>query len=321
MCTALSLKKGAHFFGRNLDMEFSYGESIVVTPRKFEFKSMRKCEHFAFIGVAHVVGGYPLYFDAVNEKGLGIAALNFPGFAHYHAPKDGVENIPPFEVIPKIMGSCSSVKEAKELLSHANIVDVHFSEQMRNTPLHWFIADSTSAITVESVEEGLKIYENPFGVLTNSPAFPMQVMNLNNYMRLSPEPPENSFSKGLNFTTYSRGMGAMGMPGDLSSMSRFVRAAFIRENSVCSAEPREALSQFLHILGGVAQQRGCVHLGGGKYEFTVYSSCCDTANGVYYYTTYSGTCLAAVDMHKENLDGKEIAVYPMTVTSDIIYKN
>ena len=324
MCTALSFKCGAHFFGRTLDMEFSYGENIIVTPRKFPLQFVESdniSEHFAFIGVAHEAEGYPLYFDAVNERGLCAAALNFPFYSRYHGTEKGALNIAPFEVIPRVLSTCKNLEEARALLSGANIVDKHFSAKLENTPLHWIIADSTGSITVESVEDGLKIYDNPVGVLTNSPPFPVQLFNLNNYIALTREPPVNRFSEKLPLTVYSRGMGAMGLPGDLSSQSRFVRAAFIRQNSVCGADAREGLAQFFHILGGVAQQRGCVHLGENKYELTVYTSCCDTARGVYYYTTYSGTCLSAVDMHRENLDGKSLAVYPMTVTNNIVWNN
>ena len=324
MCTALSFKKGVHFFGRNLDMEFSYGESVAVVPRAFgfEFSDGSRCEnHLAMIGVAHVAGGYPLFFDGVNEKGLGVAALNFPHFARYFPPQKGKINIAPYEFIPRVLCECESVEDAKKLLKNASIADLDFSPDYKNTTLHWMIADSSGAIVVESIEGGLKIYDNPVGVLTNSPTFDVQLFSLNDYMALTREPAKNNFAEGLGLTAYSRGMGGMGLPGDFSSKSRFVRAVFMRENSVCGKSESEVRAQFFQILGGVAQQKGCVHLGEGKYEYTVYTSACDTKKGVYYYTTYDGTALVAVDMHRENLDCAQLISYPMRVTNNIIFEN
>lgn len=324
MCTCLSFKKGYHFFGRNLDVEQSYGESVAVLPRgyKINFSDGTRVEkHFAMIGAAHVAGGYPLYFDGVNEKGLGVAALNFPHYARYFPPREGALNIAPFEFIPRVLCSCATVDEARALLKNANICDRQFSADFPNTTLHWMIADENRSIIVESEERGLKIYDNPVGVLTNSPTFDIQLYSLNDYVGLSREPAQNTFANQLNLTVYSRGMGAMGLPGDLSSKSRFVRAVFMRENSVCGGQYEEVRAQFFQILQGVAQQRGCVHLGGGKYEYTVYTSCCDTKKGIYYYTTYEGTALAAVDMHREELDGDRLAAYPLRATGEVIFDN
>ena len=116
-------------------------------------------------------------------------------------------------------------------------------------------------------------------------------------------------------------MGAMGMPGDLSSASRFVKAAFTRMNSVSGNSEEESVSQFFHILGSVEQQRGCVCLGEGKYEITVYSSCCNMDRGIYYYRTYENSQITAVDMHKEATDGKALIRYPMIKEQQIRYQN
>ena len=324
MCTALDFKNGAHYFGRNLDMEFSYGESVAITPRNFPFEfygGERSANHYAMIGAATVMDGYPLYFDAVNEKGVCAAALNFPFCAHYFAPRNDGKDIAPHELIPRVLSVAESVEDVEKLLDGARVADVNFRPDVKNTPLHWIFADGKRCIVVESVEEGLKIYDNPPGILTNSPQFPEQLFKLNDYQYLTCEPIENTFSPRLKLLGYSRGMGAMGLPGDLSSSSRFVRAAFVKENSVCGSEPREAMAQFFRILGSVSQQKGCVHLGEGKYEFTVYTSCCDVEGGVYYYTTYSGTCLSAVDMHKEDLNSSRVIAYPMEVTNNVVFVN
>ena len=312
MCTAATYKTKAFYFGRTLDYEISYGEQIVITPRNYIFDwrdggQMRS--HYAMIGMASVMQDYPLYYDAVNEKGLGIAGLNFVGNAHYKKLEKEKENVTQFELIPRILGECATVKEVRHFLENMNLVDTPFLENLPVARLHWIIADKNECITLESVKEGLKIYENPVGVLTNNPPFDYQMFNLNNYMQLSAEDRENTFSKELPLNQYSRGMGAMGLPGDLSSQSRFVRAAFVKMNSVSGDSEEESVSQFFHILGSVDQQRGCCKLGKNKYEITLYTSCCNADKGIYYYNTYDNHQISGVDMHRENLDGSKLIAY------------
>lgn len=324
MCTAATYKTNDFYFGRTLDYESSYGEEIVIMPRNFrlDFLSEGICEkHYAVIGTAHIAGGYPLFYDAVNEKGLCMAGLNFVGNAHYFKNKNGKSNIAQYEFIPWILGKCASTDEAKELISNINITDTPFSEHMPVGQLHWIIADKNSAITVESVSDGIKVYDNPLGVLTNNPPFDEQMFRLNDYMHLSSRQPKNTFSDKLELKAYSRGMGAIGLPGDLSSQSRFVRVAFVKANSVSGKGETESVSQFFHILGSVDQPRGCCEVADGKYEITIYTSCCNADKGIYYYMTYDNHRISAVDMRKESLDGNELISYPMITEEKINCQN
>ena len=321
MCTAATYKTKDFYFGRTLDYEFSYGDQIVITPRNYVFDLRNGSQlksHYAMIGMACVMQAYPLYYDAVNEKGLGIAGLNFVGNASYRKPAGGKDNITQFELIPWLLGKCASVKEVRQALENLNLTDTPFSDNLPLAQLHWIIADRDACITVESVQDGLKIYDNPVGVLTNNPPFNYQMFNLNNYMHLAPENHGNTFSKQLELDQYSRGMGAMGLPGDLSSQSRFVRVAFVKMNSLSGDSEAKSVSQFFHILGSVDQQRGCCRLGTDKYEITLYTSCCNTDRGIYYYNTYDNHRITGVDMHKENLDGKNLICYT-PVTGEQIY--
>ena len=324
MCTAATYRTKDFYFGRTLDYEFSYGEEITVTPRNYPFSFRylpEKREHYAIIGMAHVEEDYPLYYDAVNEKGLGMAGLNFVGNAVYGEVREGKENVAVFELIPYILSQCENTEEARELLGKIQITDTKFKEQLPNGRLHWIIADEKEAITVESVTEGLKIYENAPGVLTNNPPFPMQMFQLNNYMQLSSRQPENLFSDQLSLETYSRGMGALGLPGDLSSASRFVRVAFTKLHARSGEGEADSVGQFFHILGSVEQTRGCCELENDKYEITIYTSCCNATKGIYYYTTYTNRQITAVDMHREKLDGTELIRYPMLEEEQIRLQN
>jgi penicillin V acylase-like amidase (Ntn superfamily) len=324
MCTAATYKTKDFYFGRTLDYEFSYGDEITVTPRNyaFDFRHTSACtSHYAIIGMAHIVGNYPLYYDAINEKGLGMAGLNFVGNAVYAKPVSGKENIAQFEFIPYILGKCANINEAKSLLASINLTDTPFSEKLPTAQLHWIIADENGCITVESMADGLHIYDNPVGVLTNNPPFETQMFMLNNYMSLSPKQPQNTFANGLALNSYSRGMGALGLPGDLSSASRFARVAFTKMNSISADSENESVSQFFHILGSVDQQRGCCEVSEGKYEITIYTSCCNTTKGIYYYTTYNNHQISAVDMRKENLDSTELIRYPLIEEQQINFQN
>ena len=324
MCTAVTYQTKDFYFGRTLDYEFSYAEEVTVTPRGFPltFRHVHELiNHYAIIGMAYIQQNYPLYYDAVNEKGLAMAGLNFVGNAVYRQCQNGKDNVAQFEFIPWVLGQCASISEVKALLQKINLVDTPFSEHLPVSQLHWIIADRESAITVESVADGLKIYDNPVGVLTNNPPFDEQLFRLNDYMGLSSKVPENRFSDKLRLNAYSRGMGALGLPGDLSSGSRFVRGAFVKMNSVSGDSEAESVSQFFHILGAVDQQRGCCEVKPGEYEITIYTSCCNADKGIYYYTTYENQQITAVDMRRCDLEGNALCRYPLIKDQQIKWQN
>lgn len=323
MCTAATYKTKDFYFGRTLDYEFSYGEKIVITPRnyRFDFEYMGEAkEHLAIIGMAHVSDNYPLYYDGINEAGLGMAGLNFVGNAKYGEDLDDKKNVAQYEFIPWILCQCHSVKAAKELLLDSNITARPFKD-FPCASLHWIIADKEEAITVECMEDGMHIYENEVGVLTNNPSFDKQMFNLNNYSHLSVKDPEDTFSENISLTRYSRGMGAIGLPGDLSSASRFVRVAFAKLNAVSDDSEQSSVSQFFHILGSVWQNRGLCEVAPGKFEITIYASCCNADKGIYYYKTYDNHQITAVDMNKENLDQDRLIEYPMINEGSFNFQN
>lgn len=309
MCTAITYKTNDFYFGRNLDVERSYNERVVITPRNFPFK-MRCVEaiksHYALIGMATVMDEYPLYFDATNEKGLSMAGLNFPENADYKPFHEKLNNVTPFEFIPYILGKCKNIYEALEEVNKINLVNMNFSENLPLSPLHFIISDRTKSLTVESVKDGLKIYENPVGVLTNNPTFDYHLMNLNNYMSLHEGASQNYFSKEIEFKNYSLGLGALGLPGDFSSASRFIKSTFVKFKSKSGNSETESVNQFFHILGSVAMPKGCVLVRNGEYEYTRYSSCCNADKGVYYYKTYDDFNIKKVDINTFDLDSNEL---------------
>lgn len=321
MCTAILFQ---HHFGRTLDLECSYGEEVVITPRQYPFVFRHGGEirrHAALIGMAHVTDGYPLYYDAVNEHGLAMAALNFVGYARYGKPKPELKNLAQFELIPYLLGNCTCLDQVQERLQKLFITDTPFSTALPVSSLHWMIADKTGALVLESTESGVQIYKNPTGVLTNSPPFDWQMTHLNQYMQVSAQPPQNRFAPDLILSPFSRGMGAWGLPGDLSSSSRFVRAAFARGNALPGSTPTESLGQFFHLLDTIGQVKGCCRLDSGEQEYTLYGSCMDLDRGLYFYTTYHNRRITQVDMHACDLADTEIMRYPLVTKEDIFRQN
>lgn len=322
MCTAVTYCPGQNYFGRNLDLDHSYNETVTITPRNylFRFRNGKSLpSHCAIIGIATVVKDYPLYFDATNEAGLSMAGLNFPNNAHYFPHNKAKINISPFEFIPWILCQCTTVKEAKDLLDTMNLWDEPFSKEFPLSPLHWIISDREQSVTVECTQTGLQVYENPVGILTNNPPFPYHLHNLTNYMSLSPKEPANN--QPISLAPYSLGMGSFGLPGDMSSGSRFVKAAFTKMHSKCELEEEKAVSQFFHILNSVCQQRGLTETTPDHYEYTLYSSCCNTDKGIYYYTTYDNSRITAVDMHCEDLEGEKLIQYRLIHEPQFLYQN
>lgn len=313
MCTASNYITDDHYFGRNFDYEISYNERVTITPRnyKFEFRKIDAIEsHYAIIGIAAGIDSYPLYYDACNEKGLAIAGLNFAGNAVYKEFDEDMVNVTPFEFIPYLLGQAGSVAEARKLLSEINLVNINFADELPLSPLHWMLSDGKEAIVVEPLEDGLKVYDNPVGVLTNNPPFDKQLFYLNNYRNLSNRNPENTFGGDIDLDEYSRGMGGIGLPGDLSSASRFAKVAFTRANSYSGSDEASSVSQFFHILGSVEQQNGCTFIDDPNlYEYTIYTSCYNTNRSILYYRTYNNSQITAVDLNREDLESNELINY------------
>ncbi len=326
MCTASNYITDKHYFGRNFDYEISYNERVIITPRNYEFK-YRKIDdvesHYAIIGIAAGIDSYPLYYDACNEKGLAMAGLNFAGNAVYREYEEGMVNITPFELIPYILGTASSVSEARKLLAEINLVNINFADELPLSPLHWMLSDNSGeAIVVEPMADGLKVYDNPVGVMTNNPPFDKQLFSLNDYRSLSNKNPESTFSSDFDLDEYSRGMGAIGLPGDLSSSSRFAKVAFTRANSYSDTDEASSVSQFFHILHSVEQQNGCTFIDDPDlYEYTIFTSCYNTNDGILYYTTYNNAQITAVKLANEDLDSTELINYLLINEEQINFIN
>ncbi len=325
MCTCITLQTKNFYFGRNMDLEYRFGERVVITPRNYEFRLKTGGgfrSKYAMIGMATVTGQYPLYAEATSEAGLSMAGLYFPGNAFYFPQQEGRINLSPFELIPWCLGNYGSVRELRPALEKLNLTNIPFSESLPLTELHWMIGDREQTLVLEQTrEEGLRVYENPVGVLTNNPVFPYHLMHLNSYMNVSPRPVNNHFCKEPQLTSYGNGMGSIGLPGDTSPPSRFVRAAFHKLNSDCMPDEDSSVSQFFHILDSVSMVRGSTITRDSKDDVTLYSCCANTDRGIYYYKTYFNNQLTAIRMNDRNKNAASLTVFPLEEKQQINYVN
>ena len=325
MCTSFTFYNNKFYFGRNLDLEYRFGEKVVITPRNYilNYKEEKQnSSHFAFIGMARVEDNYPLYAEAANEKGLCMAGLNFPSNAYYNPEKEeGKINVTPYEIIPYILAECSSADEAAEKIKNLNLIAIEFKKGMALAPLHWIISDKEKSFVVEPTKEGIKLYENPVGVLTNNPEFSFHITNLSHYLNITSNHGENRFSEKLDIKPFGEGFGAIGLPGDFSPASRFIRTVFNKYNSRCDETENASVSQVFHILDSVAMVRGTVLTPDGKPDYTTYSCCINASKGIYYYKTYENNQITAIRMQEENLQGEKLATFAPITQQQIFYAN
>ena len=319
MCTSLTLPTpdGYKLFGRTLDLDAHFGEGVILTPKGYPFcfgGGYPQTHHYAMVGMAAEAEGYPLYAEAMNEAGLCIAGLRFAGNAAYaDRPETGWLNLAPWELIPYLLCNYTTVSEVRAALGEIRVVDRPVSTELPTSPLHWHIADRDPAhgeLVVEVTARGMAVYDNPVGVLTNNPPFPYQLARLGDYAHLSPIAAEATVTPP-DCCCASLGTGAVGLPGDYSSPSRFVRAAILRRWAVAWMEQNGAAGEdptpmLFSLLGAVSPTVGAVLTREGKAHRTLYTCCMDGTEGVYRYRAEGETGIRQASFAHLNRDGKAL---------------
>ena len=302
MCTGVrfSDEEGNMYFGRNLDWSFSYGESILATPRGYHYDNVfgasGKATPNAVIGVGVVMADRPMYFDCANEHGLAIAGLNFPGYAEFvHEPVEGTDNVATFEFPLWVARNFDSVDEVEEALKNVTLVSQIVPGQQESL-LHWIIGDSERSIVVEQTADGLHVYDDPVDVLTNQPEFPWHLTNLRTYITATNTMPENPVWGKMELVPFGAGSGARGIPGDSYTTSRFVKEAFTHVNYPQKDNEAENVSRAFHTLSAVAMIDGSSQMADGTFEVTLYTGCYSARTQTYYYSTYEDPAIVAIPM-------------------------
>lgn len=325
MCTCINYKTKDSYFGRTLDLEYEFDEKIVITPRNYPFY-LKSGDFFktkyAMIGMAYVDGGYPMYADATNEMGLSIAGLRFTDCVYSKEFEQDKLNLTSYELVPWLLGKYKNIDEIREDIERLNLLGIEYNDILPASKLHFMISDrENNCLVLEQTENGFKYYDNPIGVMTNNPPFSYHLINLNNYLNITSGSAYNRFSDKIDLVPYGQGMGAMGLPGDSSSCSRFVRAAFNKFNSKCSEDELSSISQFFHILDSVSMIEGTVETFTNDYNCTIYSCCINATRGIYYYRAYGNSQIVAVSLNESNINSDRLEVFSPISDQHILYMN
>ncbi|WP_455662110.1 choloylglycine hydrolase [Pradoshia sp.] len=329
MCTALTLrtKEGHHLFGRNMDIEYSFNQSVLLVPRGFRYPHIVTGETestvYASLGMGTIIDQHPMFAEAFNEKGLACAGLNFEGYADWDEEVvEGKINVSPSDLIFWVVSHFETVEQLKAILKDLHIIKKGINESTPIPTLHWMVTDRFgSSIVIEKTKDQLNVYDNQVGVLTNSPTFDWHVTNLFQYLGKSPHQPNEVKWSNQQLKLLGVGAGAFGLPGDFLSTSRFVKTAFLRSNVAFGEDEHSAIIEFFRILNNVAMVRGSVVTADQKYDITQYTSCMCLEKGIYYYTTYENSQITAINIHKEDLNSHELKVFPYRDTLSIRYEN
>lgn len=303
MCTAIRFTdpQGNLYFGRNLDWAYGYGETITFTPRNHPANT----GHRGVMGMAIVSDGYPLYFDCANENGLAIAGLNFPGYAHFpDTARPGTAAVAPYEFPLWVTSNFDTVDSVEAALAHITLVNKGLGD-FPVSLLHWIIADAHGCIVVESTADGLHVMRDPANVLANQPGLGWHLENLRSYMNVTPSAPSSVNWGDAELTPYGAGAGMRGLPGDVYSPSRFVRAAYLNAHHAPKDTETGNVARAFRTLGGVAMVQGCAQMNDGADEFTVFTSVFSAHEGRYYYNTYEQPAYVTAAFSDFDLEGTE----------------
>jgi choloylglycine hydrolase len=322
-CTGIQLKAkdGSLVHGRTLEFGIQVDTSIIVIPRGYAFegttphgKGLKYQAKYAAVGA--MAFDNPAIMDGINEKGLSVGTFYFPGFASY--PEMTSENqskaVSPVEFSNWLVTNFATVDEVKSGL--ANIVIAPTISKSWGTmppPFHYIVYDKQGqCLVIEPLNGKLVTYDNKLGTFTNSPQFDWHMTNVRNYINLTPENPKPLKINGLEFSSFGQGGGMVGLPGDFTPPSRFVRAAIFSITATPSSDASSAIFQTFHILNQFDIPVGLVRETAGDVHYTDYTmiTCArDPQSLKYYFRTYDDQNIRYVDLSKFDLDAKDIKTF------------
>ncbi|HIW72476.1 MAG TPA: choloylglycine hydrolase family protein [Candidatus Levilactobacillus faecigallinarum] len=303
MCTSLTYKnsRGDHFLARTMDFSFELNGRAMFMPRQRTVQGDAGAftTKYGFVGAGRTIG-HEIFVDGVNERGVGAAALYFPQNAHYvdQADEDKL-GIAPHDFVTWVLGNAGSVAELRDLVHQVQLVDTPISLLQLTTPLHYIISDTTGDTAVlEATSDHLELIDNPVGVMTNSPEFGWHLQNLSTYGTLTAEERPLHDYLGYQLKTQGPGTGALGMPGDYTSPSRFVRTAFAKHFSQATPDTPSTLNLLQHLLDSVTIPKGVKLKADGESDYTQYRGYMSLDDRAYYMEPYDNLelqCLQLTD--------------------------
>ena len=319
-CTGVKLvsQDGSIVHGRTLEFGVKVELSVAVVPRKFQFtgttpKGPGLAYKAKYGSVGMMAFGKPALLDGFNEKGLAVGTFYFPGFAEY--PTITTENqsraLSPIEFPNWILTQFATIEEVKENLSKVLIAPTTIQEWGPTAPpFHYIVFDkSGKCLVIEPIKGQLRTYDNPLGVFTNSPTFEWHMENLRNYIHLTALNAKPLQTAGLTFSSFGQGSGMLGMPGDFTPPSRFVRAAFFSITALPSPTAKECVGQLFHVLNQFDIPIGVVRAEENSVIYFDYTQCIcvrDPQSLKYYFKTADNQTIRMVNLNSFDLDAKSL---------------
>jgi choloylglycine hydrolase len=310
----LTAKDGTILITRSMEFSVDFNSNLRSSPRGRTFNTTALDGNPALTwkskyGYLYLDGmNIDAAIDGMNEQGLTIEALYLPNFAQYQTIPSGQDrNALPYPYFGDwILGNFKTVDEVRQAITKIYV----FPSKVPGMgdmifPLHFSIYDSTgNGLIVEYVGGKLNLYDNKIGILTNSPTYDWHLNNLNNYVHLTPTNPQPVVDNGVKFAATGQGFGMIGLPGDISPPSRFVKTTALTKVVVQPDDAKTALNLAEHIINNVDIPRGLAREpNNGKYinETTQWVVFKDATHKVFYYRTYNDLSLRSVDMSKVDL--------------------
>lgn len=313
-CTSFLLptSDGGSIYGRTMEFAFPIDSDLIVIPRNYALAADvpdGKTWKAKYAAVGMNAFGVTALADGMNEKGLTGGVLYFPDFAAYTDPADAkAENsLAPWDLLSWALTNFETVAEVKDALNSIAVVSVKQKEMGIVPPLHYTLHDATGAsIVIEPVDGKLKVHDNPIGVMTNSPPFDWHLTNLRNYVKLSPHNAKPVKILGAEVKPLGEGSGMLGIPGDTTPPSRFIRAsAFVLSASPVASGP-EGVRLAEHIVNNFDIPKGWIDEPSTPPEYTQWSTIGDLKNKAYYIKTYNDPVLRGFALKDLDLDAKDM---------------
>lgn len=332
-CTGISLKAedGAAIRGRTLEFGFPMQSNVLVVPAGKDFtgtlpdggKGLAYTSRYGLVGANAL--GLPVILDGLNDQGLSVGLFYFPGYASYTpvTPDNAKRAIAPHEFGLWVLANFATVDEVREGVKNIVVVPTPAaglgSAEGIVPPAHFFIQDrSGKSLVVEPVDGTLKVHDAPLGVMVNAPTYDWHMTNLANYINLSPKDIDQSKLGDVTLSAFGSGAGMLGLPGDFTPPSRFVRAAMFSQAATSNKTAQDAMLSVFHILNQFDIPKGSVvnaAVGEPTPEITEWTSVADLQNLRWYFRTFTDQSIRMVDLQEAIAAAKgEVAVIDMEKT-------
>ncbi len=327
-CTGIRLtaEDGSVVHARTLEFAVDLHSDVIMVPRGYARTGTTPDgkpglpwkAKYASVGANGV--GLPFIFDGFNEKGMAVGTFYFPGTVGYmpYQSSDAGKTVAQWEVGSYLLESFATVDEVREGIGKIVVPSVVFEAWKFAPPVHYVVHDASGkSIVIEYVGGKLNVYDDPLGVITNSPAFDWQMTNLRNYVNFSFSNVAPVKLGTVTLAPFGQGSGMLGIPGDFTPPSRFVRAVAFSQSAFASKTGEDAVLEAFHLLNnfdipkGAAREQEKDEHGNTLADYTLWTAASDLKAKRYYFRTYDSSQIRMVDLMKMNLDGKNLVTISM----------